>query len=98
MVKMRPMKIKEHVEFYGPKEESGDVHGHKGQTCDSRRLRRNQIDPTAVFIYSLGCSLVHFAMCISSLTIKGVDIERAKQLDIEHAEMIKAQLNPLNFL
>jgi hypothetical protein len=30
-------------------------------------VKKNYLDPTAVFIYQLGCSLVHFAMLAGSL-------------------------------
>ena len=41
-------------------------------------------DTTAGLMYSLGCSLVHFAMFIGILVIKRPDQEAARNLDIEY--------------
>jgi len=87
------MKSRKFVDFY---------EDPKDQQKRTRRIRRNQQDPTAAFSYSLGCSLVHFAMFVSSMTIKRPDIEKARLLDIEHEERINAEsiaaMNPMNFL
>ena len=32
-------------------------------------IRKNYLDPTAVYIYQLGCSLVHFAMIVGSFIV-----------------------------
>ena len=42
-------------------------------------LKKNYNDPTYGLIYSLGCSLVHFALLVSVFFVEMPDIEKAKE-------------------
>lgn len=46
-------------------------------------IRKIQIDPTAAFVYSLGCSLIHFAMFFSIWVIQMPDQKSAKIYDTQ---------------
>lgn len=38
--------------------------GNQNKSCN---IKKNYLDATAVYVYQLGCSLVHFAMIVGSL-------------------------------
>ena len=46
-------------------------------------VKKNYIDPTTGFLYSLGCSLVHFSLLVILLTVERPNIEIGKQFDSE---------------
>ena len=46
-------------------------------------IRKNQTDVMAGIDYSLGCSLVHFAMAVTICCVKWPDLEYASQHDEE---------------
>ena len=44
-------------------------------------IRKNQFDPMAGIDYSLGCSLIHFALQIALYFVKWPDLEKAREFD-----------------
>ena len=55
----------------------------KSKTKDTTRIlyvKKTQIDPTAVLSYSLGVSIVHFAMIIGISQIQGVDLSIVRNM------------------
>ena len=53
-------------------------------------IRKNQIDPTAGLVYSLGCSLVHFTLFICLFFVKRPNINKAIKSDQTYVETLKA--------
>ena len=57
--------------------------------------RKSLTDATGGLVYSLGCSLVHFALFITILLIKRADEEGGAKLDKEFASKIHSMNDPL---
>jgi len=53
--------------------------------------KKNYIDPTAAFLYSLGCSLVHLALFITIFFVEMPNVDRAKEFDSKYAEQAGAK-------
>ena len=45
------------------------------------KVKKNQIDMTTGFLYSMGCSLIHFALLITLFIITKPDMQHAADLD-----------------
>ena len=52
--------------------------------------KKNYIDATAVILYSLGCSLIHFTMIMTIFFVLKADIEKAIGYDIEYMNYIRS--------
>lgn len=51
------------------------------KTVERKFNKKNYIDPTAAFLYSLGCSLVHLALFLTIFFVQMPDIDKAKEFD-----------------
>ena len=51
-------------------------------------IKKNYIDPAQGFLYSLGCSLTHFALFCASFTVEKPNFVKAKQFDLEYANTL----------
>ena len=70
---------------YSPKAEDNCKHNDPRSTI---YIKKNYIDPAQGFLYSLGCSLVHFALFITIFTVEPPDHEAAKKFDDEYLKSI----------
>ena len=52
-------------------------------------IKKNAIDPGSAFFYSLGCSFIHFSMCVTIFFIDWPDINNAIKFDKEFDEILK---------
>ena len=62
---------------------------HFSQDAKVFYVRKNQIDPSAGILYSLGCSLLHFSLLIGIFFIEGPRIENAKSNDVFIEKLLK---------
>ena len=59
-------------------------------------VSKKQVDITAVYLYILGCSLMHFSLFVAMLFVKWPDVDRAAQVDEDFKFIYKDKLKDIS--
>lgn len=61
------------------------------------KIKKNQIDMTTGFLYSMGCSIIHLALLITLFIIKKPNLAEATRIDNDYNTLMAKDIKTLNF-